>query len=63
MPVSVHVQPLRVYFSVFAALMALTEAGPDPLRIARAAVRAWRGEGVAATARVHRLDGRGARAT
>lgn len=43
------------------ALMALSAAGPDPLRIARAAVRAWRSEGVAATARVHRLDGRGAR--
>jgi homoserine kinase len=43
------------------SLVALTEAGARPARIARAAVAAWRRAGVAARARVHRLEPRGAR--
>jgi homoserine kinase len=43
------------------SLVALSEAGPAPERIARAAVRAWKREGILATARVHRVDTKGAR--
>jgi homoserine kinase len=42
-------------------LMAMSEAGPGPGRIARAAVRAWQRGGIVATASVHRVDPRGAR--
>ena len=43
------------------SLLALTEEGPVPGRIARAAETAWRRAGITARASVHRLDTRGAR--
>lgn len=43
------------------SLLALSADGPRPARIAKAAVEAWRAEGVAATAEVHRVDRVGAR--
>jgi homoserine kinase len=43
------------------AILALSRKGPLPSRIARAAVRAFAREGIAASARVHRVDPRGAR--
>jgi homoserine kinase len=43
------------------ALVALTDASADTARMGRAAVAAWKKSGVASTARVHRLDRRGAR--
>ncbi len=42
-------------------IMALSEDGPDAGRISRAAVAAWKAEGVEATARVHCIDMQGAR--
>lgn len=43
------------------SIMALTEEGPLPEAIARAGVRAFREAGLAATARVHKIEKRGAR--
>jgi homoserine kinase len=43
------------------SLVALTEESADTERICKAAVATWKRSGVAATARVHRLDKRGAR--
>ena len=43
------------------SLVALTEESRDAERIGRAAVAAWRCSGVAARARVHRIDRRGTR--
>jgi homoserine kinase len=43
------------------ALVALTEGSADTERICRAAVAAWKRSGIPASARVHRLDRRGAR--
>ena len=43
------------------SLVALTEESRDAERIGRAAVAAWRRSGVAARARVHRIDRRGTR--
>jgi homoserine kinase len=43
------------------SLLALTEASADAERMGKAAVAAWKRFGVAARARVHRLDRRGAR--
>ena len=43
------------------SLVALTEESADTERICRSAVAAWKRSGVAARARVHRLDRRGAR--
>lgn len=43
------------------SLLALTEESADAERMGRAAVAAWKRSGVAARARVHRLDRRGAR--
>jgi homoserine kinase len=44
------------------SLLALCTAGASPGRVAEAGVAAFRRAGVAATARVHRVDARGARA-
>ena len=43
------------------ALVALSEESADTARMGKAAVAAWKRAGVAARARVHRLDRRGAR--
>jgi homoserine kinase len=43
------------------ALVALTEESADAVRMGKAAVAAWKKAGVAASARVHRLDLRGTR--
>lgn len=43
------------------SLVALTEESADTERICRSGVAAWRRAGIAAAARVHRLDRRGAR--
>jgi len=43
------------------ALVALTEESADAVRMGKAAVAAWKRSGIAARARVHRLDRRGAR--
>ncbi len=43
------------------SLLAITEEGPVPARVARAAEKAWKAQGIAAEARVHSIDPRGAR--
>ena len=43
------------------SLLAVSAEGPRPAKIAQAAVEAWKAEGVAAVAEVHRIDPLGAR--
>lgn len=43
------------------SLLALSSDGPKPAKIAKAAVEAWKAEGIAAAAEIHRVDAVGAR--